>query len=116
MQTDKEIINKAYEGFNKRDVDGVLSLMDNEVTWPNGWEGGYVHGHAEVKDYWTRQWKEINPHVTPVSILERADGRLEVEVQQLVKDLQGKVLADGSVKHIYSFKNGLITKMEIEAA
>jgi len=26
------------------------------VDWPNGMEGGRVHGHAEVRAYWTRQW------------------------------------------------------------
>ncbi len=112
----KDVIAKAYKAFNARDIVGVLSLMHPDVKWPNGWEGGYVYGHAEVKDYWTRQWKEINPNVLPERIHEKDDGRVEVEVHQLVKDLEGKILADGMTKHVYSFENGLITKMEIEEA
>ncbi|KAM3099871.1 nuclear transport factor 2 family protein [Phormidesmis sp. 146-12] len=46
---------KAYQAFNTRDIDTVLSLLHPDVAWANGMEGGYVHGHAEVRDYWNRQ-------------------------------------------------------------
>jgi len=109
-----EIIQKAYDAFNRRDIDEVLSLMDSNVHWPNGWEGGYVSGHAEVRDYWTRQWREINPNVSPVSITQLDNNHVEVLVRQLVKDMEDKILVDGLVKHVYSFKNCLITQMEIQ--
>lgn len=105
---------KAYRFFNSRDVDSLLAMMDETVDWPNGWEGGYVKGRKAVRDYWTRQWKEIDPNVEPLEISILPDGRYEVLVQQLVKDLQGNVLADAQVKHIYSLKDQLITRMEIE--
>jgi hypothetical protein len=68
-----------------------------------------------VRDYWIRQWKELAPTVTPVSIAEKDNDRLEVEAHHLVKDLKGNVLVDGMVNHIYSFEKGFITAMEIEA-
>jgi hypothetical protein len=37
--------------------------MDADVHWPNGWEGGYVEGHDEVRDYLTRQWKELHVYL-----------------------------------------------------
>ncbi len=88
--------------------------MRPDVHWPNGWEGGFVSGHQSVRDYWTRQWKEIDPYVMPVSVEERADNTVAVDVHQVVKDLQGNILADGVVKHIYTFENGLIARMHIE--
>lgn len=110
----KALIEQAYTAFNARDIDAALMLMTPGVEWPNGWEGGYVQGHQGVRDYWTRQWKEIDPAVQPLSITERADGRIEVEVQQTVKDLQGHLLFDGPVKHIYTLENGKVKHMEIE--
>jgi ketosteroid isomerase-like protein len=77
-----DIIEQAYKAFNARDIDTVLSKMHADVLWPNGWEGGYVQGHKEVRDYWTRQWKELNPKVEPVSFKERQDGEIEVQVQK----------------------------------
>ena len=50
--------------------------MATDVDWPNGWEGGYVHGQDEVRAYWTRQWKAINPTVIPITIQETPDGKV----------------------------------------
>jgi hypothetical protein len=109
-----DIIKKAYAAFNARDIDTALSTMHPDVQWPKAFEGGYVSGYDEIRTYWTRQWKEINPHVQPVGFNERPDGTLEISVQQLVKDLQGNQLFDGIVKHIYTVQDGLLRRMDIE--
>jgi hypothetical protein len=110
----KDIITKAYMGFNARNIDAVLSLMDANVKWPKAFEGDYVTGHEAVREYWTRQWSEINPKVEPVLFTERPDGKIEVGVNQLVKNLEGIILFDGKVNHVYTFENGLITVMDVE--
>ena len=110
----QEVIRKAYSAFNERDIDKALSAMQPDVQWSKAWEGGYISGHEEIKKYWTRQWSEINPHVEPVGFNERTNGSLEVTVHQHVKDLQGNIMFDGMVKHVYRFENGLIKTMDIE--
>ena len=112
----KDLIKKAYSAFNERDIDKALSTMQPNVQWPKAWEGGYISRHDEIKEYWTRQWKEINPNVEPVGFTKRQNGSLEVEVHQKVKDLQGNSMFDGTVKHIYTFEDGLIKTMDIELA
>lgn len=115
MTTEHEkLIQKAYAAFNARDIDQALSVMHPDVQWPKAFEGGYTSGHEGIRDYWTRQWKEIDPHVEPVGIKKRPDGTIGVIVHQKVKDLQGQVLFDGTVKHIYTLENGLLRRMEIE--
>jgi len=54
-QEQEDVIKRAYAAFNERNIDTVLSLMHPDVHWPNGWEGGYVTGHKQVREYWTRQ-------------------------------------------------------------
>ena len=88
--------------------------MQQNVQWSKAWEGGYISGHNEIKEYWTRQWREINPKVEPVGFTERDNGSLEVLVRQKVKDLKGNSIFDGNVKHVYSFEEGLIKTMDIE--
>jgi hypothetical protein len=109
----QDIIEHVYEAFNKRDIDAVLKHFHANVQWPNGWEGGYVHGHDEVRDYWTRQWKEIDPKVIPVSIKPVAGNQIKVEVKQLIYDKSGSLIADEMVIHHYTFEDTLIVKMEI---
>ena len=110
----EELIRKAYAAFNVRDIDKALSTMHQEVQWPKAFEGGYANGQNEIREYWTRQWTEINPHVDPVAIKERQNGTLEVMVHQKVKDLQGNMIFDGIVKHIYALQDDLLRRMDIE--
>ncbi len=108
------LIQKAYTAFNARDIDTALSTFHPDVQWPKAFEGGYVQGHEEIRSYWTRQWLEINPKVEPITINEREDGKFEVEVEQIVKDLEGILLFDGVVMHVYTMEDGLLRKMDID--
>jgi hypothetical protein len=108
-----ELLKRAYATFNARDLDGALATMHPDVVWPNGMEGGVVHGHDGVRAYWTRQWGMINPHVDPVSFTPDESGRIAVSVHQVVHDLSGNVLLDRMVEHVYSLKDGLIQSMDI---
>ena len=110
----QDLIEKAYAAFNARDIDTALSTMHPEVQWPKAFEGGYVSGHNEIREYWTRQWTEIDPNVLPIGFNERQDRSLEISVHQKVKDLQGNVIFDGIVKHVYTLKDGLLRRMDIE--
>ena len=108
-----DLLQKAYAAFNARDIDGALATMSPNVVWPNGMEGGTVHGHDGVRAYWTRQWGMVDPHVEPVNFSEDESGRITVDVHQVVRDLSGKVLLDRMVQHIYTLNGGLIQSMDI---
>ena len=109
----RELLRKTYTAFNARDMEGALAAMHPDVEWPNGMEGGVVLGHAGVRAYWMRQWGLINPHVDPETFREDDSGRIVVGVHQVVRDLNGKVLMDRMVEHLYTIDDGLIRKMEI---
>lgn len=108
-----DLLKRAYAAFNARDLEGALATMKPDVEWPNGMEGGTVHGHEGVRAYWTRQWGMINPNVDPVSFDVDSSGRIVVGVHQVVRDLSGKVTLDRMVEHIYSLEGGLIRSMTI---
>lgn len=110
------ILSKAYQAFNDRKIDDVLALMHEDVEWANGWEGGYVQGRDAVRDYWTRQWKEIDPEVKPAAFEENSENVINVKVRQLVRDKSSNILVDGNVFHKYFFENDLIRRMDIEEA
>lgn len=109
----KKLLIKAYSAFNDRNADAVLSLMQPDVHWPNGMEGGYVDGHQAVRNYWTRQWSMINPHVEPTDFEQKDDSHTRVIVHQVVKDMKGNLLMDRMIEHVYLIEDGLIKSMEI---
>ena len=107
------MIGQAYSAFNTRDIDSALALMTEDVSWPKASEGGKVIGKKEVRAYWTRQWGEFDPHVEPLAMTEKDGGKIRVRVHQLVKSLQGDVLSDSEVLHVFTVKNGLIAAMDL---
>lgn len=113
MADTKTLIEQAYTAFNQRDIDGALALMTEDVSWPKASEGGKVVGKEEIRAYWTRQWAEFDPHVEPFAIAEEDRGKVRVRVHQLVRSLQGDVLSDSEVLHIFTLNDGLIAAMDL---
>ena len=113
MADTKTLIEQAYFAFNKRDIDGALALMTQDVSWPKASEGGRVVGKEEIRAYWSRQWKEFDPHVEPLEVVDQQTGKTHVRVHQLVKSLDGNVLSDSEVWHVYTIANGLIGRMDL---
>jgi hypothetical protein len=113
MTNTKALIEQAYSAFNKRDIDGALALMTEDVSWPKASEGGRVVGKEQIRAYWTRQWGEFDPHVEPLAITEGDGGKIRVRVHQLVKSLEGDVLSDSEVLHVFTVKTGRIAAMHL---
>ena len=121
MVDDIEVLRAMYRCFNARDVDGVLAALAEDVVWANGMEGGHVHGREAVRDYWTRQWAIVSPHVEPVSFSRGpAEGSMVVEVTQTVRDLEGKPLQDQThglkdrtVGHLFHFREGKVVRFDL---
>ena len=120
MNKEITVVKRMYERFNARDIDGVLAVLADDVVWANGMDGGYVHGREAVRQYWTRQLASVSPLAEPVSFAEATDGSIVVEVQQSVRDLDGKPLddqthglMDKTVGHIFRFRDGKVARFEI---
>jgi len=114
MTNTQTLIAALYFAFNQRDIDGALALMSESVSWPKASEGGRVVRKEEIRAYWSRQWKEFDPHVQPIEVIDRAVGKIEVRVHQLVKSLSGDVLSDSEVWHSFTIADGLIERMDLE--
>jgi hypothetical protein len=123
MDNNIEVLKRMYECFNARDIDAVLGALTDDVAWANGMDGGHVHGREGVREYWTRQWAILRPHVEPVSFDRAPDGSIVVEVRQSVRDLQGRPLQDQThglrdktVGHVFYLQEGKVTRFDIQDA
>jgi ketosteroid isomerase-like protein len=108
------MLRRMYAAFDARDVDAIAAALHPEVDWPNAWEGGRLRGRADVLAYWRRQFAELDPRVTPERFAERDDGRIAVDVHQVVRSPDGDVLADRRVVHVYALRDGLVERMDAE--
>ena len=103
---------QLYKNFNDRKIDLVISNMTDDVKWANGMDGGYVYGHEAVKDYWTRQFTMVSSNVSPLEI-ETGNDIVKIKVHQVVHDLNGNLLADELVYHIFHLRENKIAVFEI---
>jgi ketosteroid isomerase-like protein len=110
-----ELLRRVYAAFNRQEIETVLAAMHPDVDWPNGWEGGRVHGTDAVRDYWKRQFEVLDPKVEPQGFKPENDGRIAVAVHQVIHEKSGKLIADQTVEHVYEIRDGLIRSMEIRS-
>jgi ketosteroid isomerase-like protein len=107
------LLQRVYAAFNHREIESVLANMRPDVDWPNGMEGGRVLGKDAVRAYWQRQFEILDPRVEPQSFASEPDGRIAIDVHQVVHDRAGKLLVDQIIQHVYEIRDGLICSMEI---
>ncbi|HEY0792772.1 MAG TPA: nuclear transport factor 2 family protein [Chthoniobacterales bacterium] len=112
MVAEHEFLKALYAAFNARDLEAALAGMHVDVVWANGMDGGTVQGRNAVRGYWTRQWRLIDPRVEPQRFTDENGGTL-VEVHQVVRDLEGGLVADQMVRHHFRFEKGLVKTFEI---
>jgi len=95
-------------------MEAVLATMHLDVMWANGMEGGHVHGHDGVRNYWTRQWAIIDPHVEPANF---SAGRMERQCRGARRPCAISRVAcvgqDGG--HIFRMEDGLIRRFDIDS-
>jgi ketosteroid isomerase-like protein len=108
-----DLLQAMYVAFNRRDIEQVLAAMQDNVDWPNGMEGGRVLGKSAVRDYWTRQFQVLDPNVQPKTFTRESDGRIAIDVHQVVHDKSGELVVNQMIQHVYEFHDGLIQSMEI---
>jgi hypothetical protein len=111
-----ELLRRAYAAFNARHVDAVLAALREDVDWPNVLDGTRARGRDEVRSYWTRQFAAFDPQVEPGRMTTDDDGRVVVDVHQIVRAKDGALLDDRRIRHVYTLRDGLVARMDIVPA
>jgi hypothetical protein len=115
MDVDEKVafLELAYERFNARDVDALLTMLTDDVAWPDVANRAVLRGKAAVRAYWLAQFESTDPRVTPTGYIPTQDD-LVAEVEQRVLDLEGRPLRPPAVVyHRYGFRGDLVHRMEV---
>lgn len=108
-----QLLRNLYDAFNALEVEKILSMMRPDVQWANGMEGGFVHGRDAVREYWRKQFEVVRSQLEPSKFETDDDDRNIVTVNLSVRDLEGNLLLEKTVQHIFTFEDGLIRLFEI---
>ena len=113
MSSNRQFLQNLYDAFNNREIETIISVMHPDVKWANGVEGGFVYGRDAVREYWTNQYKVIQVQLETLKFETDENNRNVVTVHQVIKDLQGNLLADATIQQIFTIEDGLISLYEI---
>ncbi len=108
-----QFLQNLYEAFNKREIETLISVMQPDVKWANGMEGGFVDGRDAVRVYWTKQFEVIRGQLEPLGFETDEKNRSVVTVHYIIRDLEGNLLMEKTGKQIFTIENGLISLFEI---
>jgi len=108
-----ELLRNAYAAYNRQDADRLLAMVSDDVDWPDD-AGGRLTGKAALRAYWLEQWTRTRTHDEPVTLTPRGDGRVVARIDQVVRSLDGRVLATGTFDQIHLVEAGLLRRLDIE--
>jgi hypothetical protein len=113
MSSNQQFLQNLYQAFNKGEIETIISVMHPDVKWANGVEGGFVYGRDAVREYWIDQYKVIQVQLETLRFEMDENNRNIVTVHQIVRDLQGNLLADMTIQQIFTIEDELISLYEI---
>jgi hypothetical protein len=108
----EHLLRQAYEAFNAKDVEALLAVMADDVDWPNMLEGTRLVGHDAVREYWLGQFRTTDPRLEITRVDEEGDAMV-LSVHQSICDLEGTVLREADVEHVYTFRQGKVARMDV---
>ena len=114
MDDAQALLTRLYEAYNRRDFAAFSVLLTADIDWPDQIQGGRLVGRDAVRDYWAANDKVITIDAAPVSFDARSDGRIAVDVNQIVCNLAGQVWSDTCVRHIFTLRDGKVARMDAE--
>jgi hypothetical protein len=116
METAAELsraLQDAYGAFNRGEIELPLSMMCDDVDWPNTIEGGRERGRDAVRAYWTRVLALLAPQVEPLGMELGEPGTIVVHGQQRFSDAAtGQLLAHQYFQHVFLMRGSLVARMD----
>src|SRR3954463_13742304 len=108
----------AYEGFGRRDINAVLSVMDADIEWDATdalAHTGVYHGHEGVTEYigsLSGAWQEVP--LNPGQFTESGDGAHVM----VLGNVKGTLAANGQdvearFAHVLQLEDGRVTRLKV---
>jgi hypothetical protein len=114
MDDAQALLTKVYDAYNRQDFAAFSAYLTLDVDWPNQLQGGRVVGHDAVAAQWRETARSIQVDLAPVTFSLQPDGRVAVNVNQIVRNLGGQIWSDTCVRHLFTLEGGMIARLDVE--
>lgn len=110
------VLARAYDAWNRRDVDAGLELMHPDIEWrapPDSPFAGPYRGCGELRRFFMSMLETFDElRREPVEFIERGD-EVIVPVQSYVRGAGSGVGVDVALIDVWEFREGLAIRYEV---
>jgi len=110
-------LRTAYEGFARRDMPAVLSVMDPDIEWDATdalAHTGMYHGHDGVTEYITSLSAAWNDYeLVPEQFTDSGDGAHVMVLGVVRGTLTSGQEVEARFAHVLQLENGKITRLKV---
>lgn len=112
MDARRTLLLRFHKALDGKDVETVMALLHPEADVPNQLDGRRVQGGAALRAYYVRAFGLVSSENTPTAFHARPDGTMEVRIHHHVTSLDGALWHDGPVDYRFTFRDGLISRLD----
>ncbi len=113
MDARRTLLLRFYKALDARNVEEFMALLHPDVDFPDQLnDDRRLHGPDAVRAYYIRAFGMVGGESTPTAFHPRPDGTMDVRIHQHVTSLDGALWHDGPVDYRFSFRDGLIVRLD----
>lgn len=103
-----------FDAFNAKDIEAAGALLHPDVDWPDLFGEERLRGREAVREMWAQQFERFNPEISLLEMTALPDGRRQAKVSYVVRTLDGKLFTEEPATHLFAFRDGLISWMNLD--
>ena len=114
MSESEALLTRLFEAYNRRDFAAFSACLHADVNWPDQAHGGRLVGYAALRDYWNANDRSIQVEMTPIAFTIEGDGRIRVDINQVVRGVTGGLWSDILVRQYFTLCGDRVSRMDLE--
>lgn len=113
-----EAIQQGIDAFNRRDFDGALAALHDDVTWErflsrSETDDPFVRGKEELRATWESQVESVDLRLEPKEFIAAGDHKVIVPSLMVARGSGSKILLSAPVTWVWTIdEHGLASKVE----
>ncbi len=113
MHPNERALRDSYAAFNSGDLELAAGILANDVEWPDQLEGTMLVGRDATIAYWKRLLGLQRHEYEVVHCQPDQHGDLVISLLRKVYALNGQLISNGLIRHVYRFRCGKVVRMQV---
>jgi ketosteroid isomerase-like protein len=113
-----ELVRAVFEAFNRRDIDGVLGLWHDSISWRTLFsvETDVLRGKQEIRAAWERQIEALDVHIEVVELTPLDETRVLAVGKWRGRGSESGAPVEQTAVQVFTVEDGRLRSVETYAS